>query len=109
MATVQQFAAISELRGVSKFMLVQNSGKIVAHNYENPDNIARIINLCGSNFDAVSESRFKYSFIAREENRNIFIFPVGNYYLWVEQEQKLDSRVVLNRIQAFISKIASGR
>ena len=102
MATLKDFMKISKLPGVDQYILVDRKTKVVAHDIKDPQKIAGMIFSCGQNCFAIGKTQFKYLIFSRKNQKNIFIFPVGNYYLGVVKLKNIDNFVIADNIIKFL-------
>ncbi len=106
MATIKDFTKIIKIKGVKKYILVKNNGKVAAHDIEDPKTIAMVVLRCGRNSDSFCLPRFKFLLFKRDNNENFFIFPVGNYYLGVIQENDISNLILVGRVLQFIKDLS---
>ena len=102
MATLSDFAKIAGIKGVENYMLVKNDGTIASHNTEHPESLAKMVLDCGLNCDKIEKARFTCFVFSRGTRENYFIFPVGNYYLGLQQQADIDAALIVNTIIEFI-------
>ncbi len=107
MATIEEFKGIiSKLKGIKGYILVRNDGKIAAYKAGTPKYLSDLALKCGKNCDTIDLSRFRCLLLSRRNNENIFIFPVGNYYLGVIKEKEFDDTVLMNTVLNFIKSLS---
>ncbi|MEA2082943.1 MAG: hypothetical protein U9O82_01630 [Thermodesulfobacteriota bacterium] len=102
MATLSDFAGIAGIKGVENYVLVKSDGTIVSHNAKHPESLAKMVLGCGLNCDKIGKARFTYFVFSRGTRENYFIFPVGNYYLGLQQQADIDAELIANTIIEFI-------
>lgn len=102
MATLKEFLRISKLTGVDQYLIVDHTAKVVAHDIKDPQKLAKIIFSCGQNCFAIGKTQFKYLIFSRKNQKNIFIFPVGNYYLGVVKSKTVDNFILADNIINFL-------
>ncbi len=102
MATLKEFIQISKLSGVDEYIFVDQKAKIAAHDIKNSQEVAEIIFSCGQNCFAIGKAQFKYLIFSRKSQRNIFIFPVGNYFLGVVKSKNVDNFILADTIINFL-------
>ena len=102
MTTLKEFIQISKLTGVDQYILVDCKGKIAAHDMKNPERVAGMVFSCGRNSFAIGKALFRYVIFFRKNQKNIFIFPVGNYYLGVVKQTNVNNFVLADNIIKFL-------
>ncbi len=108
-ATLEKFIQISKIAGVDQYILVDQKGNIAAHDIKNSERVARMILSCGQNSFAIGKTLLKYVVFSRQNQKNIFIFPVGNYYLGVVKQTNIDNFVLVNNIIKFLKNLLKTR
>ena len=106
---LKKFLQISKVSGVDQFILVNQKGKITAHDIKDPERTGDIVFSCGQKSSRIHKSNSKYSIFARKNQKNIFIFPVGNYYLGVVKLENTDDSVLADNIIKFLKDLGKGR
>jgi len=110
MATVKEFSQLIKKYGVKQYIIVKNNGTIMAqHHIEEPDRVADFVLACGRNCDASGSVRFRFLLFSSSSCENFFVFPVGNYYLGMVQEQDADDRVLVKNILTSINDLSKKR
>ncbi len=102
MVTLEKFNQIINIDGVDQYILVDNNNNIITHDIKNPGKLADIVITCGKNSYAIGKTQFKYLIFSRTCKKNIFIFPVGNYYLGVVKSQNIGNITLANNIDNFL-------
>jgi hypothetical protein len=105
MTTLEDFNKISNVDGVDQYILIDNKQNIITHDIENPDKVASIITTCGKNSYAIAKTQLKYLIFSRSCKNNIFIFPVGNYYLGVVKSKNIENITLANNIDNFLKAL----
>ena len=105
MAAREEVKNIANLRGVDQYILVHQNGKIADHNLPDPETIAGMIVSCGNTSYAIGKTRFQYLVFPRKSQRDIFIFPVGKYYLGVIKQKETDRFVLANNVINYLTNL----
>jgi len=105
MTILKEFIKISQIAGVDQYILVDQKGNIAAHDIKYPEKIAGMILSCGQNSFAIGKTQFKYIVFSRKNQKNFFIFPVGNYYLGVVKQKSVNNFVLADNIIEFLKGI----
>jgi hypothetical protein len=105
----EAFIQIAAVTGVDQYIVVDHKGQITAHDIKDPERSAGIVFSCGQNAYAIGKTRLKYVFFCRENQKNLFIFPVGNYYLGVVKEQSIDNLALTDSIITFLTGLLKER
>jgi hypothetical protein len=93
---------LSRITGVEKYILVDQTGKIAAHNIKNPKATGQIIVSCAKNSFAISESYIKYVILNKANQKKVFIFQAGNSYLGVIKQQHISNATLTENILNFL-------
>ena len=109
MASLEEFILISKVSGVDQYILVDNNGNIAAHDIKNSKNAAKIVLKCGQNSFAIGKTQFKYLIFSRKNEKNLFIFPVGNFYLGVVKQKNVKNLVLTDNIMDFLKGLLKKR
>ena len=105
MTSLKTFKQIARLSGVDQYILVDRQGKIAAHDIKNPERAARMVLTCGQNSSIIGKTRFKQIMFSRQNQKNIFIFPVGKYYLGVVKQKQIDNITLADNVGNFLDRI----
>lgn len=105
MTSLKTFMQIAKLPGVDQYILVDRQGKIAAHDIKTPEQAATMVLTCGLNSEVIGRTRFEQIIISRQNQKNIFIFPVGKYYLGVVKQKQIDNIRLVNHIGKFLDRI----
>lgn len=87
---------------MDQYILTDAKAGIVAHDIKNPEKAAALVFSCGKNSYAIGKSRFRHLIILRENQKNIFIFRVGNYYLGVVKQKNISNEALADNIIKFL-------
>jgi len=96
---------LSGVTGVEKYILVDQSGRIAAHNIKNPEKTGRIILSCAKNSFAIGESCMKYVILNKANQKKIFIFQTGNSYLGVIKQQHISNVTLTENILNYLNDL----
>ena len=105
MVTLKEFKGITKVKGVKNYILVRNDGKIAAYKIETPQYFSELVLKCGKDCDTIDLFSFRCLLFSRKNNENMYILPVGNYYLGVIKEKEIDDIVLMNSIFNFIKSL----
>lgn len=103
---MKERAAITDIagvRGVNQYLLVDPDGTILAHEAKQPDHLARMAVSCAGPLSAMGKNHFRYLCFQRENQANIFIFPVGNGYLGVIKQEGVDDEAMVGDVTKFLN------
>ena len=109
MATIDEFLEIATVEGVKNYILVRNDGEIVARDVEEAEALAALALRCGLGADRIGTARYRYLAFRRKGGEDLFIFPVGNYYLGVIKERNIDGARLVDGVQDFIKALPRKR
>jgi len=102
MAGLEGFKQISRLTGVDQYVLIDQKGRIAAHDIKDARRAADMVYSCGKNLFTIGKTRLRYVVFSRKNQKHIFIFPVGNYYLGVVKQKNMNAFVLADNIIKFI-------
>lgn len=105
MATLKEFIEISKVAGVDQYILVDKNGNIAAGAIENPQNAAGVIFACGQNLYSLGKTRVKQVIFSMKNQKNLFIFPVGSYYLGVIKQTHINNADLADNIANFLNNL----
>ncbi|NOX33811.1 MAG: roadblock/LC7 domain-containing protein [Deltaproteobacteria bacterium] len=102
MAEIEELKQISRVKGVDQYIIVDQNGKLLAHDIKNPQKASAMVSSCGKNSFAIGKTRLEYVVFSRENKKNIFIFPIGNYYLGVVKQKSINNIAMADNIIKFL-------
>ncbi len=105
MPLIKDLDKISTLKGIKQYIVTDRHGNIITQKTDTPETMARIVTLCGKNFYAIGKSNFKSSVFSRKNRQDLFIFPVGKYYLGVIKEKDNNSYALTDTIVDFLTEV----
>jgi hypothetical protein len=103
MLPCEAFLQIAAVTGVDQYIVVDHKGQIVVHDITDPERLAGMVFSCGRNAYAIGKTQLKYVLFPRKNQKNFFIFPVGNYYLGVIKEHSIDNLVLIDNVATFLN------
>ena len=106
---LKKFMQISKVSGVDQYILVNQKGKIIAHDIENSEKTADMVFSFGQNSFSINKSKSKYLIFPGKNQEYIFIFPVGNYYLGVVKSKLVDNLALTDNIIKFLKDLGKER
>ncbi|MCP3873822.1 MAG: roadblock/LC7 domain-containing protein [Desulfobacteraceae bacterium] len=105
MTLIEKFSQISRIEGVDQYVLVDQIGNIVAHKIDDPQKVAKIVFNLGKNFYSLGKTQFKHVTFSRENQKNFFIFPVGNHCLGVIKQKNINNITLTDNIVNFLNSL----
>ncbi|SDT95513.1 hypothetical protein [Desulfobacula phenolica] len=101
MPPLKELIQITNVAGVDQYIFVDQKGNIAAHDIQDPEKTADIVFFCGKNSYAIGKTRLNHVMFSRKNQKNFFIFPVGDYYLGVIKKKSIDNFVLTENIIKF--------
>lgn len=89
---------IQDLKQVSQLILIDQEAGILFEKIENPKKMADMILKSSRYCQAIGKDRLSYLLFSRKNKKNLFIFPIANYYLGVIKNKDTNDRVLANNI-----------
>jgi hypothetical protein len=108
-ALLKKFMQISNVSGVDQYILVNQKGKIIAHDIKDPEKTADMVFSCGQKSFSMNKNKSQYLIFSGKNKKNIFIFPVGNYYLGVIKSNIVDNSALTDNIIKFLKDLGKKR
>lgn len=102
MATINSLKEITKVAGVRQYMLLGPTGKIIAHNMEGHILISSMIISCLTICKTIKKIQFRYLIFTQKDNRDLFLFPVGKYYLGIIKKSEYKAAQLPKNIYKFI-------
>jgi len=100
---------IGLISGVESFVLVQQSGEVVTHNMNNPDDLASMVTICGIGSNAIMQtvgfSHFRHMMFNRIDSRNFMVFFLDRYFLGIQQVSGTDDQQLSAEIYDFLKNL----
>ena len=106
---LKKFMQISKISGVDQYILVNQKGKITVHDINDAERTADIVFSCGKKSFSRNKSKPQHLIFPRKRQKNIFIFPVGNYYLGVVKSEFVDNVTLADNIVKFLKDLSKER
>ena len=106
---LNKFMQISKISGVDQYILVDQKGKITAHDIKDTEKTAKMVFSCGQNSFGINKDKSPYLIFPRENKKKIYIFPVGNYYLGVVKSKLIDNLTFVDNIVSFLKDLRKKR
>jgi hypothetical protein len=107
MSRFERFTAITRVKGVSQYILVDCNGIVAAHHSDDPKALAALVWACGRNASCLGKAGFRHLICTRKNQENIFIFPVGNHYLGVVKKKNIENAELAGHIEHFLKDLLS--
>jgi predicted regulator of Ras-like GTPase activity (Roadblock/LC7/MglB family) len=113
-ASAERFAKrISIIKGVDRFALVRNDGRVVTHNMSDPDEFARMVTTCGVSAMTLCKplgvSQLKQIILDRPNNCNIIIFQLYKYFLGIQKNGNTDQDAVILEVSHLLRQMVQTR
>ena len=109
MATVADLEKITDVEGVSQYILMTPTGQIISHNLDNPHTLSAMMISCMGVCRAIEANQFRHLVFTQADNRDLFLFPVGKYYLGVFKEAAYEAARLPDNIYSFITNLSRKR
>ncbi|MFH2090912.1 MAG: roadblock/LC7 domain-containing protein [Pseudomonadota bacterium] len=94
---------ISKIPGVDHYILVDLQGEVIAHNIKDYQQIGPMISFCGKQSFSIGKNRLKFLIFSRKSQKDLLIFPVGNYYLGVIKQNKIQAVELADNVLIFLT------
>ncbi|WDP92977.1 MAG: roadblock/LC7 domain-containing protein [Desulfobacter sp.] len=104
MRMAEVLSNVKRINGVDGYILLDGKGNILAHNddMKAPEKLSRMVYFCGRKLSVIGKKYFKYASFSRQNNRNVLIFPVGNYYLGVIKQTGIRNFRAASAVMEFL-------
>lgn len=111
MSMAEVLSNVKRINGVAGYILLDSKGKIITRNtdLQTPEQISKMVYSCGRNLFSVGKKYFKYASFSRKNNKDILIFPVGNYYLGVVKQAGIGNYETASAVMEFLNVLAGKR
>ena len=110
MASVKDFARLTQINGVANYILVRGDGRIVSQNMEDAESLGLIIAGGGTKCDALAAdmggNRFIHLSIERESGEDLLVFSLGSFYLGILKKAESERQEVIDNVIYFLKKIS---
>ena len=93
---------ISKVKGVAHYIFVDTQGDVIAHNMKEYQKIGHMISFCGKQSFAIGKRRLKFLIFSRKNQKDLLIFPVGNYYLGVIKQKGIKTVELADNVLFFL-------
>jgi len=109
MGFFKEMIHIARIEGVKHYILVDHNQQVIVHNLKDYRRIGAMICFCGLQSYALGKSRLKFLIFERKNHNDLFIFPVGNYYLGVIKHKTIGAVELTHNVLAFLNELVSNR
>ncbi len=113
MSMAEVLSHVRRINGVGGYILLDKSGNIITHSAEMkaPQKLSKMVYSCGKSLSSIGNKYFKYGSFSRKQNRDILIFPVGNYKYYLGVVKQADSRTFETAVavMAFLNVLVGKR
>ncbi len=96
---------ISGVTGVDRYILVDRQNNVVAHNMKNYSKTGTMVSFCGSQAMAIEKKKWEYLVFNRKNQKDLCIFPVGNYYLGVIKKKQIKTVELADNVRLFLNSL----
>lgn len=96
---------VARLEGVDRYILVDENGEVIIHNMNAYQNIGALIAQCGKQSYPIGKHRIRFLTFKRTYRNDLFIFPIGNYYLGVIKDTQIPAAELAGTILNFIDSL----
>jgi len=93
-----KFSEILKIPGVDQYIFVDKKGNIAAHEINSPEKAAKAVHFCGKRSQAFGKDKLRCILFSRNNQKDLLIFPVGNYYLGVVKQESMNSIALADNI-----------
>jgi len=102
---------VRRIDGVSGYILLNSKGEVLVHDDEmkSPDKLSKMVYSCGRTLLLLGKNYLKYASFTRKQNKNILLFPVGNYYLGVLKQPGIRNSETAGAVIKFLNVLAGQR
>ncbi len=100
---------LSKVTGIKCYLLVRNDGEIITHNFEdeNPETISSILLFTTLNCEKIKAGfgfrKLRYLTLSKENNENLLILPLDEYFLGVMQHANVDSIELIKELMDVVN------
>ena len=94
---------VARIDGVKQYILADGDGQVIIHNLKNYQRTGAMISFCGQQSFVLGKSRLKYLTFVRKNQNDLFIFPIGNYYLGVIKQKHIKTVQLTDNVLNFLN------
>ena len=105
MATLSQLEEIANVEGVSQYILIAPSGKTISQNMTKHLLISPMIKSCLTICKTIQDGQFRHLVFAQDDNRDLFLFPVGQYFLGITKEANYEADLIPTKVYNFLTDL----
>lgn len=105
MAKLEDFKKIIEIHEVKNYILVTDTGTIVMHRSPSPETLAGLVVSCGKSCKGPEKWCSGFLMVARQNQENLFVFPVGRYYLGVMKQATASNTSLVKKVLLFLRSL----
>ena len=110
MATAKDFLKLGDIDGVLRYILLRSDGSLISGNFEDPDAVSQAIvsvgQLCDSFSEDLSNRHYLHLCAEQTNGENIFIFPLGAFYLGIIKQTDTDPAVLCESVLSFLKALS---
>ncbi len=112
MASAKEFVAcLLGIEGVQSCMLMRKDGQLLHHNFEDPDTVSSLMIIAAMGAEGIKDkaglSYFRHLVFARAGRNNLFVFPLGRYFLGIVQQPDASSKALTESLMAFLAGVST--
>lgn len=94
---------VARLPGVKHYILADFEGEVIIHNTKSYQEIGAMISRCGTQTSSLAKNRLKFIVFNRKSKNDLFIFPIGKYYLGVVKHKSADMADLTENVLGFLN------
>jgi hypothetical protein len=104
---------IMEIDGVMNYTLVRNDGRVMTHNFVEPEPISSTVLFNGLSCDALKPvmglTNFRHLICIRDNNEELMVFPIGKYFLGILQGADAYTDDIVAEVSRIIDAVIQDR
>ncbi len=95
--------------GVMNYTLVRNDGRVMKHNFIDPEPISSTVLFNGLSCDALKPvmgmTYFRHLICIKDNNEKLMVFPIGKYFLGILQGADAYTPDIVNEVTRIIDAV----
>ncbi len=103
MGFYKDMIGVARIGGVKHYILVDKEGQVIVHNFKDYQRTGAMIAFCGQQSFVLGKSRLKFLTFTRKSQNDLFIFPVGNYFLGVIKQNHIKTVELTDNVLSFLN------
>lgn len=93
---------VARLEGVDHYILADGKGEVIIHNLKDYQKMGQMISFCGNQAVSLGRNRLQFLTFKREYDNDLFIFPIGKYYLGVVKDTQVKADELTTTLLKFL-------